>query len=249
MSVRRKGPEKQPNHERWLLTYADLITLLLIFFVVMYSVTSLNISKFHALAATLHTALGSGGPLVNTNNNTGSQGLLQKVSLTTSQKKAIKRDIQEQKMFSHLYAQLETYVHSHNLQASVAAYNLPQGIRVTIQTHVLFASGSDILRAGAQSILLGLLPFLQRIPNLTEVQGYTDSVPIHTSVFPSNWFLSVGRAAMVTQFLVQHGLNPHRVAALGFSKYHPVVSNATSSGRRENRRVDLLILHSWISPL
>ena len=140
---------------------------------------------------------------------------------------------------------MQTYIRTHHLHGAVTAVNEPRGIRIAIHADVLFATGSDQLRQTAQHILIGLVPLLDAVHNRVQVNGYTDSSPIHTAQFPSNWFLSVDRAAGVVQFLVAHGVAPTRCSAQGFSKYHPVATNTTAQGIRQNRRVNIVLLHSW----
>ena len=255
--IREKVRVQKEIHERWLLTYSDLITLLLAFFIIMYSVASVNQGKFQQLAQSLHLAFsGSTTPIVFESGGksilkqaslmpTQGKGVLQQVSLTPQQVGQVHAMLHEDKVFSTLFMRLQAYLRVHNLHASVTAVNEPRGIQIEIHADILFDTGSDRLRQTAQRILLGLVPFLDVVQNRVQVNGYSDSVPIHTTRFPSNWFLSADRAAGVVQFLVGHGVSPTRCSAQGFSKYHPVASNATAQGMRENRRVGIVILHSW----
>lgn len=233
------------NHERWLLTYADLITLLLIFFVIMYSVTSLNISKFHDLAQSLNEAMGSAGTILSSQNSQGSTGILQQTSVTSSANSQTQQV--NQAGIDNLYRRIEQYIRTHHLQSQVTAYMVPQGVRVSINAQALFPSGSDVLQPDALTLLDGLTPLLQQVTNDIEVQGFTDNVPIRTAQYPSNWFLSVARSAMVADYLTHQGIDPTRLVAMGYSKYRPVASNATAAGRQRNRRVDLLVLRSGLS--
>ncbi|MHB1629505.1 MAG: flagellar motor protein MotB [Bacilli bacterium] len=256
-------------HERWLLTYSDLITLLLAFFIIMYSVASVNQGKFKQLAQSLHLAfIGSSAPIQLSSSSGGKNvmqhssllhqtptpsashassgnNVLQQISVTPAQAGQVHAMLHEDRVFSNLFARLQAYIRTHNLQASLTAVNQSQGIQIAIRADILFDTGSDRLRPAAQGVLHGLVPFLDAVQNRIQVNGYTDSAPIHTTQFPSNWFLSVDRAAGVVQFLVAHGVAPTRCSAQGFSKYHPVASNTTASGMRQNRRVDIVILHSW----
>lgn len=249
VSIRHRKKEKvrvqKEIHERWLLTYSDLITLLLAFFIIMYSVASVNQGKFRQLAQSLHSAFSGSNTPIQFSGSSGGKSFLQQVSLTPTQAGQVRAMLHEQKVFSNLFAKLQAYIRDHHLQASVTAVNEPKGIQIAIRADILFGTGSDQLRPAAQGILHGLVPFLDVVQNRIQVNGYTDSAPIHTAQFPSNWFLSADRAAGVVQFLVGHGVSPARCSAQGFSKYHPVANNATVSGMRQNRRVDIVILHSW----
>ena len=237
------------NTERWLLTYSDLITLLLIFFVVMYSITSVNISKFHQLAESLNQSMGATNTLVATPSSAGSRGVLQNQTvlppLTPAERAVAMAAVKEAQAFDRLLKRLRRYLLDHHLQAKIQAVQQTRGIQITLRDNVLFATGSDRLSVSALGILRGLVPFLETVNNPIVVEGYTDSVPIRTAQFPSNWFLSVDRAAQVVQDLVSAGIPPLRIAATGYSKYHPVATNATHAGRQANRRVNIVILRRY----
>jgi chemotaxis protein MotB len=242
---RKRSPEKE-NHERWLLTYSDMITLLLIFFIVMYSITSINISKFHELAESLNQAMGSSNTVINTNAAAGGQQLLTYPQVTPSDAQVAEAAAAEQAKFDALYKRLEAYLKKNHLQADVQAAQEIPGIKITLRDSVLFANGSDVLSPQAMTILLGLVPFLQTVSHhQIVVEGYTDNVPIRTLQYPNNWFLSVSRAAEVVSNLVQDGISPYRISAEGFSKYREVASNVTSTGRELNRRVNIVILKKY----
>lgn len=247
MSSRRsRGPKiKKENSERWLLTYSDLITLLLAFFIIMYSIASLNQGKFQQLAESLHDALSGSSNPITFSSEGANKSLLQNTSLTVAQQGQIAAIIKENHLFSDIYRELEQYIAAHHLQASVQAVDEPKGIRIAIHSDVLFDNGSDQLRPQALEILQGVVPFLNKVTTSIQVNGYTDSVPIRTQQFPSNWYLSTDRAAGVVSYLITRGVNPTRLSAQGFSKYRPIATNATAQGRQSNRRVDIVLLHSW----
>jgi|GEM_PF-3325027 len=189
-------------HERWLLTYSDLITLLLAFFIIMYSVASVNQGKFQQLAQSLHLAFSgsttpiqfasaSGGksvlqpaallhqaPAPSVAHAPNGKSVLQQVLLTPQQAGQVHGILHEDKVFSSLYARLQTYIRVHNLNASVTAVNGSRGIQIEIHADILFDTGSDRLRQAAQRILLGLVPFLDAVQNRVQVNGYTDSAGI-----------------------------------------------------------------------
>ena len=256
----KKAPDKE-NNERWLLTYSDLITLLMIFFVIMYAMSSINVQKFMTLTQSLNAALDPNNkiPLQNlatsglttaANPTTGdhSTGYSATPSpLTKQQKQQIQALMNENIRFSNLYQRLQQYVKKNGLNNSVSLYNQTRGIQITLKDVVLFQTGQDILLPGAQQILKGLLPFLQSVNNPIVVEGYTDNVPIDTPQFPSNWELSTGRAVNVVHFLIANSLNPNRLSAEGFGQYHPVVPNTTSANRAMNRRVNIVILRNSIA--
>ncbi len=247
MSGRRgnKAKVKKENSERWLLTYSDLITLLLAFFIIMYSIASLNQGKFQQLAESLHQAMSGSNTPITFSTSGGKKSLLKNTSLTQAQQQQVTAIVHENQVFSDIFRQLEHYIVAHHLQASVHAVDESRGIRIAIHSDVLFANGSDQLRPQALKILQGIVPFLNKVTTRVQVNGYTDSVPIRTQQFPSNWYLSVDRAAGVVTYLIAQGVIPTRLSAQGFSKFRPVATNTTALGRQINRRVDIVLLHSW----
>ena len=259
----KKAPEKE-NNERWLLTYSDLITLLMIFFVIMYAMSSVNAQKFMTLTQSLNAALdpnnkipiqslASSGLTTAANPTTGDHSTgyspTPTPKITKTEQKQIQALMNENIRFNNLYKRLQNYVNQNGLSNSVSLYNQTRGIQITLRDVVLFQTGQDTLLSGAQQILLGLVPFLQSVTNPIVVEGYTDNVPIDTSQFPSNWELSTGRAVNVVHFLITNHLLPSRLSAEGFGQYHPVAPNTSSINRQMNRRVNIVILRKSIADI
>ncbi len=256
----KKAPDKE-NNERWLLTYSDLITLLMIFFVIMYAMSSINVQKFMTLTQSLNAALDPNNkiPLQNlatsglttaANPTTGDHSTgysSTPIKITKQEKQQIQTMMNENIRFSNLYKRLQNYVKSNGLNNSVSLYNQTRGIQITLKDVVLFQTGQDTLLPGAQQILKGLVPFLQSVTNPIVVEGYTDNVPIDTPQFPSNWELSTGRAVNVVHFLISNAIDPNRLSAEGFGQYHPVAPNTTPANRAMNRRVNIVILRKSIA--
>ena len=248
-----------------MITYSDLITLLLIFFIIMYAMSKVDIAKFLTLSESLNQALnpsnqiplnglGKTALLSVENPSVGrttsrSAATLGTASLTAAQRKQVQQIIAEDKQFSNLYASLEHYIKAHGLSASVTIQNQQRGIQISLSDVVFFNTGEATLQAQDMVVLAGLVPFLQQLSNQILVEGYTDSVPIHTGQFPSNWELSTGRALTVLEFLQGHGISPRRLSAVGYGQYHPLYSNATHVGRAQNRRVNIVILRNWVASL
>ncbi len=218
--------------ERWLLTYADMITLLMIFFIMMYVISNINTQKFQALARVLGSAFGSSDILSNGNailpEEVNSMG---PINSDTSQLALLQKEIQEQIANEGF--------------AGKASVSLEQrGLVVSIEDTVLFASGSVDLTPQARQIITKLGLTLKPLPNYICIEGHTDDVPINTQQFPSNWELSVARATNVVQELIADcGIDPGRLSATGYSEYRPVVPNDSDEHRQTNRRVDILLLN------
>ncbi len=261
---KKKHKAEKENSERWLITYSDLITLLLIFFVIMYAMSSLDKAKFNILSASLNAALdpsneiplpglgktaliSAANPTVGS--HTGNTGTKATTPITKQEITQISSIIKEDKVFSNLYQELHNYITKNGLQSSVAIQNQQRGVQITLHDMVFFNTGSDQLRTQAMQTLAKLVPFLKTVNNDIIVEGYTDNIPIRTYLFPSNWELSTGRAVNVVKFLIANGIDPNRLAATGYSKYHPIAANTTSANRQQNRRVNIVVLRSYVSSL
>jgi chemotaxis protein MotB len=242
----------QDNRDRWLITYADLITLLLIFFVVMYAMSKVDVARFMTLAQSLAMALhnsettpaanvmgtlGPSRPMLPENNQTSPANLAQPAQGTPYPAQTA-RDRQ----LDELYEKVKAYIKQHHLENNVTVADEPRGVRITFRDVVLFDTGKADIKPQAQRLLEGLVPFFQEVPEAIVIEGYTDNQPIHTSQFPSNWELSAARAIGVVHFLADHGVAPQRLSGVGYGEYHPVAPNDTPAHRQMNRRVNIVIL-------
>jgi chemotaxis protein MotB len=267
---RRHGGEEEESSERWLLTYADMITLLMALFMVLFSISSVNISKFRTLQQALKQAFSGqilpGGRALEKTGTTESAShvpnptaaatimpfsLEPKISdLRTTPGGAQAAAQQEQQSFEHLKQEIEAYAHKHGLSSYVQAVIEPRGLVIRLLTDkLLFASGKATLSPAAS-------PLLEKISSLIDidrmhpvaVEGNTDDVPIHTGEFPSNWELSAARASTVVNFLISQGVAPRRLSAIGYAEQHPIASNASAAGRARNRRVEIVLQRLYSDP-
>jgi chemotaxis protein MotB len=262
---RRRGghaEEEHENDERWLLTYADMITLLMALFMVLFSISSVNISKYVVLQHSLQDAfsgriLPGGRALMDSGGSTTSTQIEQNVPTVkqdeaasssadaTKQAKAAAQQAAkaEQQDFKQLKARVDAYVHKHGLDSKVSTVITRDGLVIRLLTDkLLFASGSATVQPAGRG-LLAKVGTLLRAENEHEirVRGYTDPVPIHTAAFPSNWELSAGRAASVVRAFTQAGVAAERLEAVGRASLDPLNTNATAAGRARNRRVEVLL--------
>lgn len=277
--ARKKKPEEHVNHERWLVSYADFITLLFAFFVVMYSVSSVNLGKYRVLSEALEAAFRSNPrsvtPIQLGNINRDmliDAGIMQKrkgaeiaegVNLPKTPQistglrdegdqagdqagKGIRsaeggarggadalNEITEkvQKAFEHLIK-----------EKLIIVRRSKHWVEIEIRTKVLFSSGSASLARDARRVLTLIAGILKDYPNHVHVEGFTDDRPINTVAFPSNWELSAARAASVVHLFSDRGIEPNRMAAVGFGQYRPAADNSTEAGRSKNRKVVIVIL-------
>jgi chemotaxis protein MotB len=277
------GGEEEGGGERWLLTYSDMITLLLALYVVLFSISSVNVSKFVSLQESLKAAFSgsilSGGNAIlqtgadssnkNSPNNTeipalmplnptiakpGTQGSgtsAASQAQVDSLMKEAQQSSQEQSEFAALQHRLNAYAKAHGFANKVKAQIDPQGLVVTVLTdNLLFSSGSDTLDPASYSLLteIATLIDLDTAQHPVTVEGYTDDVPIATSQFPSNWWLSSGRANVVLQYLLDHDVPATRLSSSGYGDEHPVASNATPDGQAQNRRVEIVFNRKYPVP-
>ncbi len=230
----------RPNHERWLVSYADFVTLLLAFFVTMYSITRLDTEKLAqaqlSIQRALHAPVFLGGfPLeagVGDTLAAGRTGDLTGAVLQASpppQLEEVARTIQES---------LKHHRHFNEIRLLITG----RGLVIHLPEFLFFNSGEATFQPEGHHFLDRLADILAKIPNHVVIEGHTDNHPIHTPQFPSNWELSTHRATnLVRYFIEKHHLNPARFTAAGYGEYAPIADNDIEAGRRLNRRVDVII--------
>jgi chemotaxis protein MotB len=243
MSRRRSRPEDPENHDRWLVSYADFITLLFAFFVVMYAISTLNEGKYRVLSDSLlqafrHdrvvTAQTTGLAPINRTN-----GGIEVVHPTRSAELVRRQKTQRMMALASRIAQaFGPLVQS----GQVRLTQLPEGLAVEINASVLFAPASANVEPGAVAALSAVAATLAEVDNVIRVEGHTDAMPIGSSVYPSNWELSSARASAVVRLFIASGIASTRLAAIGYADNRPVEDNRTADGRARNRRVALIIL-------
>ncbi len=245
MSRRRRREEPPENHERWLVSYADFITLLFAFFVVMYSISSINEGKYRVLSDTLVAAFKT-APRSPTPINVG-----ETAAAAPALTRAATPDLLRLKPPAASAGAADMATISRRVEAALQPLiesrlvNVTRNklwVKVELNSRLLFASGSALIQEQARAPLQELAGVLRDLPNHVDVEGHTDDVPIHTEVFPSNWELSAARAASVVRLFIAAGVDPRRLAAIGFGPHRPLADNATPEGRARNRRVAVVIL-------
>ena len=244
MSRRRRQPEEHVNHERWLVSYADFITLLFAFFVVMYSISSINEGKYkiisQALVGVFNDAertlkpipigeerpltIQPAKPLVKDSDQTDA-GLGQ---ITRDPLKTIADDITQ--AFGDLIASNQLTVRGNELW-----------VEIELNSSLLFASADALPSDQAFTIIDKVAAIRQPFENPIHVEGFTDNFPISTAQYPTNWELSSARASSIVRMLAMQGVNPQRLASVGYGEFQPVANNATVEGRARNRRVVLVV--------
>lgn len=250
---RRKkgGHSEEGSNERWLITYSDLITLLMIFFILMYTMSQVDAQKYAAVANSLSVVLtgqamsvldtqgpslieGLSGQDMPANQDSVEQGQLEEV------KKLVSEFIQAKDQEAQ---QGTTNSQAIKLSEHIIVYEQERGLVISFKDALLFPSGSDQLTAQAEGIIAEVGKTLVGLPNYIRVEGHTDNLPINTSRFASNWELSVMRSATVVHVLGETAKIPaERLAIIGYGENRPLVPNDSESYRAMNRRVDIVIL-------
>ncbi|MEW6513274.1 MAG: flagellar motor protein MotD [Pseudomonadota bacterium] len=239
---RRRKEEEHENHERWLVSYADFITLLFAFFVVMYAVSSVNEGKYRVLSDSIASAFrnipgSASGAMVQVNPNAPMPVTIpfrkpQVANIKTDVAREKNRELLRNKA-KEITEALAPLVESGQVRITEGAL----GITVEINASVLFDSGEARLQIPAVRALTAVGQILATTDFPITVEGHTDNAPISTLLFPSNWELSGARAASVVRLFIETGVDPRRLTATGYAEQRPVADNASLEGRQRNRRV------------
>ncbi len=231
---KKKAPEGDPGVPGWMVTYGDMMTLLLCFFVLLFSFSTIDVVKFRDVIIELQGALGvlTGGPMVLNLGDIPQKQISENPSASTQHMEALQQSIEEK-------------VTEEDMQGSIQTEINERGLMIRFTDTVLFDLGKAELRSEVYPILDAISEEITTISNSIQVEGHTDPTPIHTSQFPSNWELSTARATAIIHFLLERGgIEPERLSAAGYAFYHPVVPNTSHENRAMNRRVDVIILES-----
>jgi len=234
MSKRKKAPESEINTEAWLATYADTITLVLTFFVLLYSYSSIDSVKFKQLSSSLQSVLtGKNDTSILEYNFEGQVPIVGPPQDMGPQQGGQQDD---------MYNKVKKFVDSNNLKDSVQIKKDTRGIIMVLKDNILFDIGKADIKTQSKSILDKIGSLLASLPNEVIIEGHTDNVPISNYEFASNWELSTQRAVNVLKYFVQNkGMNPKRFQAAGYGEYRPIAPNDTYANRAQNRRVNILI--------
>jgi len=240
--ARKKREEEHENHERWLVSYADFITLLFAFFVVMYAVSSVNEGKYRVLSESITSAFTKttpvGAPAVDSNVQAPlipfpkpNKRRLDGAELRHDREQMTSIGLDLMKALAPLIR-----------EGKVRVMQTSRGVNVEINASVLFSPGEAELSGQSVQVMKAVAQVLKNDSHAIQVEGYTDNIPISNASFPSNWELSAARAGRVVRLFMDNGISEERLVAIGHAANHPVGSNDTAEGRMRNRRVQLLVL-------
>jgi len=231
---RRKSEEEHENLERWLLTYADLITLLLAFFVMLYVFSKQDTKKYDAMTMQLKAIFSGESGIVDEGGRPGSQTL-----------ESLSRGLSNEEIRKQLKEQIKSLAKTEGLENNISIITDERGIVIRIMDKAFYDTGKADLQERARETLDKIVPVIKTLPNDIRIEGHTDNVPISTYEFKSNWELSVRRATEVVRYLIEKGeLSPQRISAAGYAEYRPVTANDSDANRALNRRIEIIVMNT-----
>jgi len=238
----RQPPKPHISHDRWLVSYADFITLLFAFFVVLYSAAQVDKRKVGELAAGIQTAFEQLGPFP----ATGPPRLLptpSPVSFNNPPPGPLPQPLQQNRDLLFLRKELEQTLAPEILRGEVALRDAPDGLVISLREAGFFDSGSADIKVDSEPAFSRMATLLAMQPYSLRIEGHTDNIPIHNSHYGSNWELSTARSTeMIRLLITKYQFAPERLSAAGYAEFHPIARNDTAEGRALNRRVDVVIL-------
>lgn len=225
---RKAGKEKlDDNLDRWMVSYADFVTLLFCFFTAMFAISNVDSNKLGKFVDSMRLAF----------NDSGSRG--NGISVIEGVQVFVPADVEVESSFRETLASI-----IHQVKGDIQIKRDSRGVTITIADKLFFESGAAEMKGSAKDILDAVASPLERLPNMIRIEGHTDNVPINNSEFPSNWELSSARAIHVAKYFMNtHKIDPGRISTTGYAAFRPVASNDSPEGRAKNRRVDIVVLN------
>lgn len=251
---RRKKNAPHVSHDRWLVSYADFITLLFAFFVVLYSTAQVDKKKMGKLSAAIQVAFEQLGAFPPSGSPTAAEAPPQPVRNPPPVAEPVAEPpTPEEPDLTSLRKELEQALAGEIARNEVSIHTVTEGLVISLREAGFFGSGSADIQSHSQAAFSRMAALLGQGKYHIRIEGHTDNKPIHTSQFASNWELSTARSTeIVRQLIAQHQFPPEALSAAGYAEYHPIASNDTEKGRAMNRRVDVVILgraHAIARPL
>jgi chemotaxis protein MotB len=241
--ARKRREEEHENHERWLVSYADFITLLFAFFVVMYAISSVNEGKYKVLSNSLSNAF------TNTTAQPGGQPMaviqgappIPPRPIGKPDKLPDQKKVEQRQKMKNIAGNIMEALQPLVAQGKVRLLETSRGVTIEINDSILFQPGQAKLQAASINAMLAIAQVLAASDFPITIEGHTDNIPISTPQFPSNWELSAMRATTVLRLFNDGGVGAERLTAIGYGETRPVETNTTLEGRARNRRVSILI--------
>jgi chemotaxis protein MotB len=232
---KKRTEEEHENLERWLITYADLITLLLAFFIMMYTFSKQDSQKYQELTGHLKTIFTGHSGITGKGNGASGAPVDTQGHLAMMENGDVKRQLEDE---------IKGLIGSEEMKKNISVLSDERGIVIRILDKAFFDEGKADLKERARKALDRILPVVRKINNHIRIEGHTDDIPIKTSEFKSNWELSVRRATEVVRYFVErYDFPPQRISAVGYAEYRPVMSNDTPDNRAMNRRIEIILMN------
>jgi len=226
MRKRRPREEERENVERWMVSYADFVTLLFCFFTAMYAISNVDTNKLGKFVDSMRSAFNVEGKRGNA------------ISVIEGVQIFIPADVEVESNVREILGTLVT-----DSKGAIDVKRDARGVVITIADKYFFESGSADLKENSRKALDKIASTLIKHPNMIRVEGHTDNIPIRNDNFPSNWELSASRAINVVKYFIDtHNIKPDRISAIGYAENRPAASNDAPDGRAKNRRVDIVLL-------
>ncbi|MEA4962757.1 Motility protein B [bioreactor metagenome] len=228
--ARRKTEDIKKGAPEWMSTYGDLVTLLLCFFVLLFSFSTIDNNKFKAIIQSMQGSLG----VLDSGTVVKMEPLINTFPGDTDA---------EEEEFKKINEQVNDFIRENNLEKSVTLILDERGLLIRLLDATLFDSGRAEIKNEAKYIIEKISDVIKESGKSIRIEGHTDNVPINTGKYPSNWELSTARAVNVLKYLIElKDIEPWRLSAVGYGEYHPIDTNDAADGRQKNRRVDIMIL-------
>ena len=254
--AKRRRHEEHENLERWLVSYADFITLLFAFFVVMYAISAVNEGKYRVLSNSLEKAfkqpavvrpINPGEParsleVMPLGENPATQRNEKQIESPVARNPGAATGSADEAELDGLQQELEGELTPLVSEQLALVTRKDFWLEVELNSDMLFLPGSARLRNKAEGLVVRLGGILGKYDNHVRVEGYTDNLPVNSVQFPTNWELSAARASSVVHLMEREGLNPEHLAVIGYGEHRAAYDNSLADGRRRNRRVLLIVL-------
>lgn len=241
------------NHERWLVSYADFVTLLFAFFLVMYSISSEDFSQYKKLTNALNSSFGERDKVIESEIvqteivETIEPIEVPEIVVVPQDKKLSNEILKERLLLEKVSKQLNDALQDYIKDDQITVIRNDFWVELQMNSQLLFLSGEAHLSSDASLIFKKVAELIASMPNVVSIEGHTDNVPIENKLFSSNWELSSARATSVVREFINNGISPQRLSAVGYGEFHPVADNNTEDGRAQNRRVVLVLVSQTFS--
>lgn len=243
MALANKAMEEELGEggaPEWMATFSDMMSLLLAFFILMFSMSEIKLSKFMQAAESLREGLGQSDTRVENPRGMGAR-------FTTEGDSSLIRGDAVEESLEELTQRLSEFIRQHGLQSEARVVRDETGVTLHIQSVALFRSGNAELLPPGVGIMRMLYEIFDQMDYPLIIRGHTDNIPISNRYFPSNWELSAARAGSVARVLVEMGLTPEKIHVEGHAEYRPIAANNTRGGRAQNRRVEIAFTREHVA--